>query len=563
MHLYKLLLKDFGQFHNKEIELAPGINICNVTTEADEDALGDFVEASIYGIDRSFEAGDRPDLLERSRPDEGGFSGKAYINRGSDRILVEHNFQPKSRKMSVLDLSSGRELTTAERFSLYKTVTDLDKYTYRDALRISAELPGEGGPAAVRDYVVHMATTGATRFDKDAAIAALEKRKSTFTSEGIDRRIASLEAEIATYADCEEQLATIREQIKETEDEFAMETARRKREARKLIDTKSGEVKYKDNKELNENLDALAEQRVFLDPELLNEYKPPKKLTDKIWFILLTGLFVIGVITLMVMLLPFEKDVREIFIFCTILFVIVTIVNGLYEKGIFDGDVYTPTEEEFKQILYDLERKNEAFEDVEIDMSFAKEFLDRKSKLRTEENELLVKYDRMVKLQEELAQARDDKNNSIGEVTAVNLAINTIRELSDARTTANRYLINHRISDMLTDLTHGKYIDARITNDERLLLRTAAGSAIDIMKAPAEDLLPVYLAIRFTIAKELIKDRMPIVIDRVSNLGEEELMALVRITSKIDTDQIILIARDDSVGDTFTNEHIPFQPVVL
>ena len=79
-------------------------------------------------------------------------------------------------------------------------------------------------------------------------------------------------------------MQTVRKQIEENDQEFAMETARRKREARRLIDTSKG-VKYEDNEELNEHLDSLQENSVFLDADLLADYKPEKKLTDRWWII--------------------------------------------------------------------------------------------------------------------------------------------------------------------------------------------------------------------------------------------------------------------------------------
>ena len=55
-------------------------------------------------------------------------------------------------------------------------------------------------------------------------------------------------------------------------------------------------TKYEEDDELNEHLDSLQENSVFLDADLLKDYKAPKKLTDRWVMIALTGLLVIGVI---------------------------------------------------------------------------------------------------------------------------------------------------------------------------------------------------------------------------------------------------------------------------
>ena len=94
-------------------------------------------------------------------------------------------------------------------------------------------------------------------------------------------------------------------------------------------------------------------------------------------------------IAALVYILPFDDGVRQLFVVCTALFVVMTIVDGLHRKGALDGENQAPSEEEFKKIVYELERKNEAYEDVEIDMSFARKYMDLKEDLRATEAEIL------------------------------------------------------------------------------------------------------------------------------------------------------------------------------
>lgn len=171
-----------------------------------------------------------------------------------------------------------------------------------------------------------------------------------------EQQIAELKEELKQYDGDEEALKEVRKKIADNDEEFAIETAKRKREARRLIDTEKG-TKYEEDDELNEHLDSLQENSVFLDADLLKDYKAPKKLTDRWWMIALTGLLVIGVIAALVYILPFDDGVRQLFVVCTALFVVMTIVDGLHRKGALDGENQAPSEEEFKKIVYELERK--------------------------------------------------------------------------------------------------------------------------------------------------------------------------------------------------------------
>lgn len=531
MYLDKVLLKDFGKFHNKELEPGPGIN---VVSGDDDGLMADFTEAMLYGIKPSFFAGDRVDPLEKRRPSEqntlasGSFSGKFYMVKDGSRILVEREFLKRNPTLSVLDLKSGREIVPVKRDTLYKTLTEVPQGAYSGGICIDCtKLSGEDAPEKIRDLVCDIAETGTTRFHIDAAMAELMRRRDAKDSSDIDARLDEIDKNLLEYDGAEEQLEAVRDSIKEVEDEFAIETAKRKREARKLIDTRTGEAKYIDNKDVNEDLDALSESRVFLNAEILKELEPEKALTDRWYMILLTALFVFGVIAALVFILPFTNLVRYIFLGCTAFFELITVVSGLFEKGVFDGEVAPPTEEEFKRIIYDLERKNEAYEDVEIDMSFAKDFLDKKDKLRETEKVFEERLAAKNSLKEQRKELVAVKRRLSEDRTAVTLAVNTLNELVAGRTAENRYYINGCIKKYIGAFTDGMYTDARITGDRRLVLKDSLGRALDIKHAESSRVPGIGLAVYATLIEKLNRDRLPVVVNGASFLSEEDRRLLV------------------------------------
>ncbi|MBO5387442.1 MAG: hypothetical protein J6A59_04800, partial [Lachnospiraceae bacterium] len=281
------------------------------------------------------------------------------------------------------------------------------------------------------------------------------------------------------------------------------------------------------------------------------------------WFILLTGLFVVGVIAAMVYILPFETGVRQLFIICTILFVIVTIVEGMYSKGMLNGDIYTPSEEDFKKMIYDLERKQETFEEVEIDMTFAKEFLDRKAELLAVEKEILDKKEKKRQLEEELKVANDkieelDKENHI-----INLAINTINQVSAEIHGDLGFLINDNISDIVSKITDGKYQDVKM--DEKLhIMVKDSDSYLGIEYLSAGTIEQIYLAVRLSVARLLCKDRMPLIIDDIfTAYDESRLVNTLDCLKTIDTEQIILMTSNPHIGDMLDELDMDYNYVEL
>ena len=625
MYLNKLLIKDFGKFNNKEISLKPGINVIYGDEGSGKTTISEFIKAMLYGFSScSYNKGENLSYEQYKPEDKNrGYSGKAYIKKGEDNYFVERSFSRKNSRVSVLDVGSGREIKVNGE-SLKGKLFELPKDGYVNGLCID-DNDGEYASYVTEDFQNLMAS-GATGIDIDRSIASLREKKSEYDTTKVERNIEELDDELTKYEGIDDKLKEIRKKIKDTEDELAIETARRKRAARRLIqsrtttDEEDGEEALDEESKPSEESDSKPESDVdpkleleselkseekaeegepegkseevssekteekpaeeesekttekikdkikdkssedeiadgenkslFLDAELLKDYKPKKKLTDRIWFIILTGFFVIGVITAFVYMLPFETAVRQIFIICTILFVIVTIVEGLYAKGVFEEDVITPSDEEFKRIIYELERKTETYEEVEIDMSFAKEYLDRREGYSDEERVILKDMARRDELREERQAQIDKRTKAKKELHAINLAINTINELSAEIFKEYSDMINENASEIVARISGNRYKDLYINDKRQIMVKDTSGY-INLSKLDNASFKYIYLAIRLAMARYLISDRMPLMISDVLDSESPKLVEdLLKAASKIDTEQLIVFTSDKNLVDT-------------
>ncbi len=565
MFFSKLMLKDFGKFNNKEIDLKPGLNLIYGGNEAGKTTVKDFIVGMLYGIDKSRGLKARFDEYELRKPLSGrGFSGKAYIKQDDKNYFVERSFLRHNRRVTAMDINSGRELDLRNTNSLQGELFDLDKNTYENTLSIGEHgaAPGKELADSMSNYLANLSTTGSADIDKDKAIERLKAEKKKYDTKSYKMKADSISQEILEFENVDQELKDIRAKIADVDQEFAMETARRKREARKLIETKDGTI-YEENEELNQDMDELAKKAVFLDADLIKDYKKELPLTDRVWFILLTGVFVVAVIAAMVFILPFEKSVRQLFIICTILFVIVTIVEGMYSKGMLNGDIYTPTEEDFKKMIYDLERKQETYEEVEIDMSFAKEFVDKKAELLAQEKEILDRKEKRRQLEEELSAANSMIEKLEKEQHIINLAINTINQVSAEIHGDMGFLINDNISDIVSKITDGKYQDVRM--DEKLhVMVKDSDSYVGIEYLSAGTIEQIYLAVRLSVARLLCRDKMPLIIDDIFTAYDEtRLVNTLDCLKTIDTEQIILMTSNPHIGDMLDDLDMDYNYVEL
>ena len=541
MYFSKLLLKDFGKFHNREINLKPGINVIYGKRNAGKSTVADFEYAMLYGISTHPET-DADDLGHHKPMDGRGFSGKAYIQKDGEEYLVERSFRRHNMTTQMLNVKNGREEKLIHKNSLYEKVTDLDQRTYSDALYIRQQEKTENQAEIFNSFVTHLATTGSSNLDKRRALAILKEQRNALDVTETETQIAAIKEEMTQYDGDDEALQNVRKQIEDNDQEFAMETAKRKREARRLIDTSKG-VKYEDDKELNEHLDSLQQNSVFLNADLLADYKPEKKLTDRWWMIALTGLFVVGVIAALVYILPFDNGVRQLFVVCTALFVVMTILDGLRAKGALDGEPPAPSEEELKKIVYELERKNEAYEDVEIDMSFARKFMDIKEDLRATEAEILERKKQKAQLDDELRVCEERKQAIEREIYAVTLATNTIQALTREYTETWNYIINDHMSSVMQRVTAGLYEDARIDDKLRLVIKKN-GAFIDITQVDDEDFPLVRLAVQVGIAKRLGRENMPVVIDGLPRMNDAQTAGFFEEVENLPSEQVLIFTDD-------------------
>jgi uncharacterized protein YhaN len=229
--------------------------------------------------------------------------------------------------------------------------------------------------------------------------------------------------------------------------------------------------------------------------------------------------------------------------------VAVTIVEGLYAKGAFEGEVLTPSEEDFKRVIYDLERKTEAYQDVEIDMSFASEYAEKKAELRTIENGLLERVKRREELKEEELVCKSKRAELQAELDAIDLAISTIQKVSAEIHGDLGFLINDKISDIVSKITDGRYQDVKL--DEKLKVKVWDGNTyVPVDYLSAGTIEQIYLAVRLSVARVLCRDRMPLIIDDIfTNYDERRLVNTLDCLKTIDTEQIILMTSNSHIGD--------------
>ena len=550
MYLTKLLLRDFGKFHNDELSLSPGLNVLEGKESSDSKEIAGFISGIFYGIRRKAVYDGQQGEYERFKPEgKNRYSGMGYVKKDDKSYLIDRTFLAGAKRTSVLEIQSGREVKLKYADSLTGTLIDTDKNTFQDTRVITEP---EGNPAeTLTGFLGNRIETGSGALEKRKAIKYLEKEREKNDPHPLVRRLESLNEEIEKYDYVDEAIEKNRQDLKQLTEDFAIEAEKRKRVARQIVENEDGTITYKSDEELDKKMDRLTEaEKSYGASEHFDddEEEGKKKLSDNFLVILLTGLLVIGVIAAAVYLLPFEDAVRKLFIIFTAIFVVITIITGFKDKGYFsDGEETVPTEEDFNRVLAELEEERDSREEDEFDMTFAREYSEKKDQLKAEEKELLEKRSIREKLKKEQSQVFRKKAELDDEVKAINLAISTIENLSrEYRSKAAESFIPH-LSEYVAALTGNAY--ATVVFDERQGLSVDGYNGRSSISALSDDMAGrVYLAVRLSMAKYMSEEQLPLVIgDIIDFSSEEDAGVFLEVLRDMNQEQIVLLTGNEYV----------------
>ena len=117
MKITKLLLSDFGKFHQEEFRLSSGLNIATGPNESGKTTIRMFIRSMLYGLERERGIKARKDSYTRLKPWEyGRFQGiLEFASRGRTYRLFR-NFLTTEKEVILTDLESGRQIADVTGF---------------------------------------------------------------------------------------------------------------------------------------------------------------------------------------------------------------------------------------------------------------------------------------------------------------------------------------------------------------------------------------------------------------------------------------------------------------
>lgn len=180
MIINRLILKNFGKFQGKEIELKEGINILFGENESGKSTIHVFLQSMLFGMKRGRGKASKTDIYSRYMPWENGnwYEGSMVFTCGERTFRLERGFG-KFEKAPILVCKTDGEMLSVEHGDLDMLLGGITENVYENTVSVgqAKSRTEEGLLKEIRDYLSEFQGTGDFRFHPEQAVEILKKRR--------------------------------------------------------------------------------------------------------------------------------------------------------------------------------------------------------------------------------------------------------------------------------------------------------------------------------------------------------------------------------------------------
>lgn len=554
MRIDRLHLHDFGQFHEKDITLAPGINVICGANEAGKTTIKDFIVDMFYGIDKSRGIGARFDHYEKRKPINGtAFSGGMEVTAAEGDYLIERNFSRQEKKTVVRDLDSGREIVLQEPNSLMGTVIHTDKSTYLNTLCIGQMETATDREIADRlnNYIVNMASSKTGDIDAVSAIMELKNKKKSFSNKELEQKLQEMTAKLTLDRDFDSEIAAVKEEYKRVE--ASMEDKSPKQLQFTPIKNRAAEAYESDEEEVQEEEPKEPLTKREKDMQMLSNMGK-RSILDNAFLLLFLSLVFIALFVGIAYLIPVNiPQVKMGIMGFGIALVLLTTIQMFIRRA----QLYRLLEE------LEIEKGFEEAKTGSLDGENQRELVNRLSDLKVKEEGILNERRNQEQLLAELTKIKEQIAANDIETAALDLAIKTIQDLSEEIYDSFGSVLNQQVSEIISRITNNKYSEVKI--DDQLKVMVKSGSSFISMDYLSTGTIEqIYLALRLSIANVLIAEELPIIIDDIFvTYDDQRLYETLSCLGEYLNRQIIIFTTNQKIQEIFAGLGVNSNYIVI
>lgn len=624
MKLLDLHINGFGKFHDCSIAFSDGLNIVYGKNEAGKSTLHSFIRSMLFGMERQRGRAARTDQFSKYKPWDlkNGYEGRLRLESGGHIYRIERNFQ-NVREFTIVDETLGREIEPTKAL-MDQLLCGLSETAYNNTISIGQlkSATDSGMVSELRNYIANMNTSGSMALNITKASAFLKSQKKELQRQMVPEAARSYTSLLGDIRNIEREISTPEYENHLTEYQAKRAEAKKKLDALQkekeelLQKIARGHQVLENNKFTNE---ASIQEYEDHSENIYSDYMAAKSLCEKksrtvaaIIMLILGILSAAGGIGLAALaagswqpLLALTSSLHmnhylpscaafAAAVLLTAAGCILSAKNGssrkdmiycqkllqeIFSRHLGDTSVSPQAMEalrgrlaEFRRLCHAVVSSEEAVAELTQQMELLRQQqtgfgaeIEKQQKLQWELEKKLEHLAGCKTQAEALKEVLKENDRISQELAAIDLAQETMTELSTSIRDSFGLYLNKEASDLIDGITGGIYSSMSIDENLNIFMNTKT-KLVPIDQVSSGTMDQVYLALRLAAAK-LIQtgpERMPLVFDDSFVLYDDDRLktALKWLMSAFDG-QIIIFTCHQREAQMLTANQIDYHLITI
>lgn len=179
MKLLDLYINGFGKFHDRKITFQDGLNIVYGKNEAGKSTLHTFIRCMFYGLEQSRGRAAKNDAYSKYEPwdNKAVYGGSLRLKQHGVIYRLERNFQKDHKTFTIFDETHGHEVEPTKAF-MDDLLGGMTEVMYNNTISIGQlKSATDGGMVAeLKNYIANMNTSGSMSLNITKATTHLKNK---------------------------------------------------------------------------------------------------------------------------------------------------------------------------------------------------------------------------------------------------------------------------------------------------------------------------------------------------------------------------------------------------
>ena len=209
MKITKIAVNHYGKLDRLALSADSGINLISGENESGKSTLHSFLRSMLFGLERGRGRAARTDTYTHYQPWDGGtYGGSIELESGGKTYSISRNFTKDQAQCILTDETDSRDLPPTED-NIREILCGLTPAVYQNTISVGqlSASPGDELADALRNHMVNLRTTGSGSLNITGAVSALKvqrrqleagySRTARAEADELAIRIAAVEKDLA------------------------------------------------------------------------------------------------------------------------------------------------------------------------------------------------------------------------------------------------------------------------------------------------------------------------------------------------------------------------------